>query len=186
MGLFRGKDDHDRTVADAPDLRRAAQGHPVRHDAASGVQVVAAPSRPPHAAEVSVVPVVQGAPQQPQQTQQGGKFGIEDAITLLKQIPHKDNETVRAAVHMTLAAMHIDRARLAESAANKDANLLGRIEKLRAEVERHNALALAATKEIAQLESERAEVGAARSWLVESPVDPQPSPIPLDRLVRQH
>jgi hypothetical protein len=139
-------------------------------------------SNPQQQHDYATIAQSQPSPQPVPEPAAAASFGIGDAVALLKQIPHKDNEAVRKAVHKTLEVMQVDRTRLIEDAAQKDSLLESRIERLRAEVERHNALVLAATKEIAALESERTELASTKSWLIDECFEPISGPILLDRV----
>jgi hypothetical protein len=183
MGLFNKptRDDNERTISDAHPHEPKRNGNGSGRHEQVLVHPMTPQPQPPRAPiptpapQVTVTPV----PVAPQ------KFTIEETVHLLKQLPSRENDAVRRAVHMTLAAMNVDRGGLVESAATKDVQLQARIDKLRAEVDRHNALALAATKEIAQLEAERSELGATRNWLLDQQqYDNPPTTAVIDRTIR--
>jgi hypothetical protein len=111
------------------------------------------------------------------------RFSIDDAIRLLRELPGRESSAVREAVQKTLEFMNVDLERLVEDAANKDNSLETRAASLQREVEQHEALALAARKQIAAIEAERLELDAARSWVLEHRAQ-NGEPIPLERVVR--
>src|SRR5262249_53176205 len=111
------------------------------------------------------------------------KFCIDDAMRLLRDLPGRDSPTVRDAVQRTVEYMKIDLDRLVDDATNRDAALESRAMGLQREVEQHEALALAARKQIAAIENERAELEATKCWMLENRGPPS-EPIPLDRVVR--
>lgn len=108
-------------------------------------------------------PVVMGAPVAPP----APHFNIADAVRLLRELPGKENVAVRAAVQRTLEFMSVDLGRLVDDGAVKDMELERRVGELSREVEQHEALALAAKKQIAAIQSERAELEATKQWLLE-------------------
>jgi hypothetical protein len=174
MGLFnKNRDDEEHTDSGVRTV------HPAKETRRTPL-----PQAPSTAHEATLLGSPPMPPPPPPAEPAIARFGIDEAVSLLKQIPSRDNDAVRKAVHKTLEVMQVDRGRLIEDAANKDAHLESRIDKLRAEVDRHNALALAATKEIAALESERTELAATKSWLVEEYLEPISAPILLDRISR--
>src|SRR5262245_17996725 len=131
----------------------------------------AQPSGVPHPAPASMPPV----PSSP-------RFGIDDALRLLRELPGRESTAVREAVQKTLEFMNIDLERLVEEAGAKDQNLESRATSLQREVEQHEALALAAKKQIAALQVERTELEAAKTRMIEH--RRKETPIPLERVVR--
>lgn len=109
------------------------------------------------------------------------RFGIEDALRLLRDLPGRDSAAVREAVQKTLEFMNVDLDRLVEDASQKDQQLDARANGLQREVEQHEALALAAKKQIQAIQAERTELEAARTWILEHR---RQEPIPLERVVR--
>jgi hypothetical protein len=141
----------------------------------------------------SVTPVAVGHPSIPPPPSTA-RFGIEDALRLLRELPGRESSAVREAVQKTLEFMNVDLERLVEDAAVKDSSLESRASSLQREVEQHEALALAAKKQIAAIQMERTELEAAKIWMMESRAKASGSaaahdlrgqePIPLDRVVR--
>lgn len=131
------------------------------------------PLAPNQATAMSSIPSVPGT----------ARFSIDDAIRLLRELPGRESSAVREAVQKTLEFMNVDLERLVEDAANKDSTLEQRATGLQREVEQHEALALAARKQIAAIEAERLELDAARTWVLEHRGHNE-QPIPLERVVR--
>lgn len=141
----------------------------IKHHHADPAQPSTAPHPAPQPASMPPMP-------------SSARFGIEDALRLLRELPGRDMAAVREAVQKTLEFMHVDLERLVEEAGNKDQNLETRASGLQREVEQHEALALAAKKQIAAIQMERTELEAAKTWMIEH--RHKENPIPLERVVR--
>lgn len=109
-------------------------------------------SAPPAATQPSMPPPVQ-------------EFGIEEAIRLLHALRSPESDAVRWAVQKTLELAKVDLARVLSSGAALNARIQDQIARLTIEADQHEALALAARKQIAALETHQTELGAVQAWL---------------------
>lgn len=188
MGLFTKRPDSLLTGDDLSD-----SAIPVVQTVTPGSQV---PGRAPNVRDVRVTAAdPHGAPSQhierrapadpaggqPPAMPVAPRFGIEDALRLLRDLPGRDSAAVREAVQKTLEFMNVDLDKLVEDASAKDQQLDARANGLQREVEQHEALALAAKKQIQAIQMERTELEAARTWILEHR---RQEPIPLERVVR--
>ncbi|MCC7385850.1 MAG: hypothetical protein IT384_28635 [Deltaproteobacteria bacterium] len=105
------------------------------------------------------------APTQPSMPPPVQEFGIEEAIRLLHALRSPESDAVRWAVQKTLELAKVDLARVLSSGAALNARIQDQIARLTIEADQHEALALAARKQIAALETHQTELGAVQAWL---------------------
>jgi hypothetical protein len=126
--------------------------------------------------EVEAEPRVETPAPRPRAVEKKG-FGIDEAVRLLRRLRDKNHTAVREAVHQMMELLEIDVARIVVSADAKDAQIATSIDRLRVEIERHEALMLAGKKQIAQHENEREELTAAKKWLLAEHNESEPIPL---------